>query len=125
MITLVKNLKCILRLNIHPNRRYKPSITSLKAIIVGKSLISAGLDIDRILHFVSYGKILQICRQHWVKKFSPNILSKYQQIPKKCMSGERGVLHPATHSPSQYNLTKDSYYGAPTFEWHKLYSAPN
>ena len=53
MISLVKNLKCISRLNIHyyPNRRYKSYITSLKAVIAGKSLISAGLDIDRILHF--------------------------------------------------------------------------
>ena len=54
MILLVKNLKCISRLNIHyyPNRQYKSYITSLKAVIVGKSLRSVGLDIDRILHFV-------------------------------------------------------------------------
>ena len=59
MISLVKNLKCISRRNIH----YYPNvgtnlITSLKAVIVGKSLISAGLYIDRIVHFVFYGKIL-------------------------------------------------------------------
>ena len=50
----LKCLKCISRLNIHyyPNRRYKSHITSLKAIIVGKSLFSAGLDVDGILHFV-------------------------------------------------------------------------
>ena len=83
MKSLVKNLKCILGLNIHYylNRRYKSYITSLKAVIVGKSLISAGLDIDRILHFVFYDKILQIYRQHWVKKFYRHILSKYRQIP--------------------------------------------
>ena len=71
MISLVKNLICISRLNIHyyPNRRYKSYITSLKALIVGKSLISAGLDIDRILHYVFYDKILQIYRQHWSRNF--------------------------------------------------------
>ena len=54
MISMLKNVKCISRLNIHyyPNRRYKSYITSLKAVIVGKSLISAGMNIDRILHFV-------------------------------------------------------------------------
>ena len=54
MMSLVKKLKCISRLNIHHyrNRRYKSYITSLKAVIVGKSLISARLDIDIILHFV-------------------------------------------------------------------------
>ena len=69
MISLVKYLKCISRLNIHcyPNRRDKSHITSLKAVIVGKSLISAGLDIERILHFV-YDKVLQIYRQNWVSK---------------------------------------------------------
>ena len=58
MLSLVKNLECISWLNIHyyPNRRYKSYITSLKAVIVDKSLISTGLDIDRILHFVFYGK---------------------------------------------------------------------
>ena len=66
MISLVINLKCISRLNIHyyPNRRYKFYVTSLKAVILDKSLISAGLDIDRILHFVFYDKTLQIYRQH-------------------------------------------------------------
>ena len=85
MILSVKNLKCILRLNIHhyPNRRYKSYITSLKAVIVGKSLISARLDIDIILHFVLYDKILQSYRQHWVRKFYRHILSKYLQILKK------------------------------------------
>ena len=60
MISLVKNLKYILRLNInyYPNRRFKSYITSLKAVIVGKSLISVGLNIDEILHFVFYDKVL-------------------------------------------------------------------
>ena len=94
MISLVKNLKCISRLNIHyyPNRRYKSYITSLKAVIAGKSLISAGLDIDRILHFVFYDKILQIYRQHWLRKFYRLILSKYRHISKKWW--RRGMLHP-------------------------------
>ena len=54
MILLVQNLKCISRLDIYyyHNRRYKSHITSSKAVIVGKSLISAELDIDRILHFI-------------------------------------------------------------------------
>ena len=58
-------------------------ITSLKAVIAGKSLISAGLNIDRILHFVFYDKILQIYQQHWVRKFYRHIFPKYLQIPKK------------------------------------------
>ena len=106
MISLVKNLKCISRLNIHyyPNRRYKSYITSLKAVIAGKSLISAGLDINKILHFVFYDKILQIYQQHWVRKFCWHILSKYQQISKNGGRGgggerEGGVLHLPT--PSQ------------------------
>ena len=62
MISLVKNIKYISRLNIHyyPNRRYKSYITSLKAVIVSKNLISAELDIVRILHFIFYDKIFQI-----------------------------------------------------------------
>ena len=82
MISLVKNLKCISRLIIHyyPNHRYKSYITFLKAVIVGKSLFSSRLDTDRILHFVLNDKILQIYRQHWVRKFYRHILSKYRQI---------------------------------------------
>ena len=85
MISLVKNLKCISRQNIHyyRNRRYKSYITSLKDVIVSKGLVSAALDIDRILHFVFYDKTLQIYRQHWVRKFYQYILSKYRQISNK------------------------------------------
>ena len=85
MILLVKNLKFISLQNIHyyPNHWYKSYITSLKAVIIGKSLISAALDIYRILHFVFYDKILQIYWQHWVRKFYRHILSKYRQISKK------------------------------------------
>ena len=56
-----KESKMYFTLNIHyyPNRQYKSYITSLKAVNTSKSLISAGLDIDRILHFVSYDKILR------------------------------------------------------------------
>ena len=59
-------MKFISPLNIHyyPNRRYKFYITSFKALIVGKGLVSTGLDIDRILHFLFYDKIFQIYRQH-------------------------------------------------------------
>ena len=59
MISLVKNLKYISRVNIHyyPNRRYKSYITSLKAVIVGKSLFSVGIDVDRISFFmIKYSK---------------------------------------------------------------------
>ena len=112
MISLVKNLKCISRLNIHyyPNRRYKSYITSLKAVIAGKSLISAGLDIDRILHFVFYDKILQIYRQHWVKKFYRHILSKYRQIQKKwgvgggCYTPPPLQTHTRIHTPARHAL---------------------
>ena len=37
-------------MHYYPNRRYKSYITSLKAVIICKSLISAALDIDRILN---------------------------------------------------------------------------
>ena len=102
---MVKNLKCISRLNIYyyPNLRYKSCITSLKAVIAGKSLISARLDIDRILHFVFYGKILQIYRQHWVRKFYRHILSKYRQIPKKWVGGGVVTL-PHIHTPAWHTL---------------------
>ena len=101
MISLVKNLKCISRLNIHyyPNRRYKSYITSLKAVIAGKSLISAGLDIDRILHFVFCDKILQIYRQHWVRKFYRHILSKYRQFSKKQGGWGYTLLIPLLDTP--------------------------
>ena len=92
MISLVKNLKCISRLNIHyyPNRRYKSYITSLKAVIAGKSLISAGLDFVGILHFAFYIKF---------NKFTNNIGSGnftniFCQIPtnfKKGLEGRWGV----------------------------------
>ena len=49
MILLVKNRQCISWLNIsyYPNHWRKSYIISLKAIIVCKSLVSAGMDIDR------------------------------------------------------------------------------
>ena len=58
-------------------------MTSLKTVITGKSLISASLDIDRILHFVLYDKTLQIYRELWVRKFYRHILSINQQISKR------------------------------------------
>ena len=90
MISLVKNLKCISRLNIHcyPNCWYKSYITSLKAVIVGKTFISQ----DWIL--------IEFCiyRQHWFRKFYRHILSKYRQKVCVCVCvwergwGGRGVL---------------------------------
>ena len=74
-------------LNVHyyPNLQYKSYITSLKAVNTSKNLISAGLDIDRILHFVFYDKILR------------HILSKYRQISKN--KGAGGVTPPShTHT---------------------------
>ena len=81
MISLVKNLiHFTAKIHYYHNRWYRSCITSLKAVIAGKILISAGLDIDRILHFICYDKILQIYRQHWVRKFYRHVLSKYRQI---------------------------------------------
>ena len=58
MTSLVKNLIYFTaKIHYYHNRRYKSHITSLKAVIAGKSLISAGFDIDRILHFIFYDKI--------------------------------------------------------------------
>ena len=102
MISLVKNLKCISRQNIHYycNRRYKSYITSLKDVIVSKGLVSAALDIDRILHFVFYDKTLQIYRQHWVRKFYQYILSKYRQI-----SNKGGGCYPPIPPPPPLNTS--------------------
>ena len=112
MTSLVKNLIFISRLHIHyyPNRRYKSYTTSLKAGIVGQSLIS-GLVIDRILYFVFYDKILQIYRQHWVRKFYRHILSKYRQIFKKW--GEEGVTPPLRKPPLDAFLEISGGY-----KWH-------
>ena len=70
-------MKCISPINIHyyPDRRYKSYITSLKAAIVGKNLISAELDIDRILQFVFHDKILQIYRQNVLGWEGRNLIS--------------------------------------------------
>ena len=74
--------------------------------MVGKKLISAGLDIDRILHFVFY-EILQIYQQHWFRKFYRLILSKYRQISKKCvcvcMSVGEGDVTPPPPPPPPLN----------------------
>ena len=91
MISLVKNLKCISRLNIHyyPNLRDKSYITFLKATFVGKSLISAGPGIDRILHFIFCDKIPKIYTQHWARKF-------HRKSVYVCVEGVGGGLHPPT-----------------------------
>ena len=109
MISLVKNLKCISRQNIHyyRNRQYKSYITSLKDVIVSKSLVSAALDIDRILHFFFYDKTLQIYWQHWVRKFYQHILSKYRQISNKWERCYTAIPHhPARHA---LDLTQVSF----------------
>ena len=77
----LKTKKCLL--GSYHNRWCKSYITSLKAVIVGKSLISAQLDIDRILYSVFYDKILQLYRQHWVRKFKRHILPKFRHISKR------------------------------------------
>ena len=99
MISLVINLKCISRLNIHyhPNRRYKSYVTSLKAVILDKSLISAGLGIDRILHFVFYDKILQILPTTLGQEILPTHLVKIPINFQKVGGGGGEVLHP--HPP--------------------------
>ena len=109
MISLVKNLKCISRQNIHyyRNRQCKSYITSLKDVIVSKGLVSAALDIDRILHFVFYDKTLQIYWQHWVRKFYQHILSKYRQISNKWERCYTAIPHhPARHA---LDLTQVSF----------------
>ena len=97
MISLVKNLKCISLLNIHyyPNHRYRSYITSLKAVIVGKSSSSVGLEIDRILDFVFF--------MIKYSKFTDNIGSGnftdiFCQNTDKFQKGG-GVLHPLPPHP--------------------------
>ena len=48
MMLLVKKPKMYFTAKYYSNRRYKSYVTSLKAVIVGKTLISAGLYTDRI-----------------------------------------------------------------------------
>ena len=85
----------------YPNRRYKPYITSLKAVIVGKSLISAGLDIDRILHFVfmiKYSKYTDnIGSGNFTDTFCQNI-GKCQKSGKGCYPAPPAPSH-APHPP--------------------------
>ena len=74
-------------------------------------MTSAGLDIDRVLHFVFYDKVLQIYRQHYVRKFYRHILSKYQQIPENYVCGVRGgggaVTLPAQHVLASTDASND------------------
>ena len=51
-------------------------IKGLKAVITSNSLISGGLDNDRIVYFIFCRKILQIYWQRYVWKFYQHILSK-------------------------------------------------
>ena len=101
MISLVKNLICISRLNIHyyPNRRYKSYTTSLKAAIVGKSLISVGPDIDRILHFVFMIK----CSKFTDNIESGNFTDTFCQNTDK-FQNSAGVLLPPLDTPLQVTM---------------------
>ena len=118
MISLVKNLKCISRQNIHyyRNRRYKSYITSLKDVIVSKGLVSAALDIDRILHFVFYDKTLQIYRQHWVRKFYQYILSKYRQISNKWEGCYTPIPPPPLNTPLVLPRSLLRYFVPPLYD---------
>ena len=99
MILLEKNLKFISRLNIHyyPNGRYKCSITSLKAVIVGKSLTSTGLDIDRILHFVFLIKYSKFTEDIGSGKFTDTFCQNTNKFQK---SEEGGCYIPTNLLPS-------------------------
>ena len=71
----------------------------LKAVITSKSLISAGLDINRVLRFgifFFYDKILQIYRQIEPGYFTNTVCQKTDKFQK---SGERGVTRPLTPPP--------------------------
>ena len=97
-------------------------ITSLKGVIAGKSLNSARLNIDGILHFVFYDKILQIYRRYWVRKFWRHILSKNRQNFKKsvCAWGLGvGVLRPSISSarPWVYSLSEAAVYWCRNLHW--------
>ena len=91
---MVKNLKCISRLNIHyyPNRRYKSYITSLKAVIAGKSLISAELDIDRILHFVFLIKYSKFTDNIGSGNFTDTLCQNTDRFQKSGGWAEGGVV---------------------------------
>ena len=92
--------------NYH-NRRYKFYNTSLKDVIATKCLISARLDIERVLHFFFcyFDKILQLSRQHFTWKSYLCILSKYRQISKKLGH----VIHLLTHPTLGTPLSMDRY----------------
>ena len=94
MISLVQNLKCISRLDIHyyHNRPYKSHIISLKAVIVVKSLISAGLDIDRLLHFVFMVKHFKFTDNIRSGNFSDTFCQNTDKFQK--MGGGGGVTPP-------------------------------
>ena len=118
MISLVKNLIYFTaKIHYYHNRRYKSHITSLKAVIAGKSLISAGFDIDRILHFIFYDKIgsfthtfcqntdLQPIAEHSQSIFSPNQHTFFQFS--KLARGNfpsPGQLHPCLTTVSGRSL---------------------
>ena len=114
LISLLKNLKCISRLNIHycPNRWDKSYITSLKAVIVDKSLFSAGLHVDRILNFmIKYSKFTDnIGSGKFTDTFCQNT-NKFQKsggMPHP--SSAKTHTHPTWHTPlDTQRLNKSSF----------------
>ena len=117
---MVKNLKLISRLNIHyySNPWYKSYITSLKAIITGESLISVGLDINRILHFVfliKYSKFTNnIGSGNFTDIFCQNTDKFQKTVCVVCVCGGGGGgwgLHPPPpNHPPQHALGYDIWY---------------
>ena len=97
MISLVINLKCISRLNIHyyPNRRYKFYVTSLKAVILDKSFLRDWILIEIYISFfmIKHSKFTDSIRSG---NFTDRSCQNTDKFPKS--GGEGGeVLHP--HPP--------------------------
>ena len=119
MISLVQNLKCISRLDIHyyHNRPYKSHIISLKAVIVVKSLISAGLDIDRLLHFVFMVKHFKFTDNVRSGNFSDTFCQNTDKFQK--MGGGRCY----TPTPARHALAARSWIKQlleSVYSWKKL-----
>ena len=98
-------------------------------------MISAGLNIDRILHFVFYDKILQIYRQHWIRKFYQKtykfntfnsthqyIFPKYRQFPKNVGECYTGPPPPPPPTPPHTHPTHTPRSARPWFRFVWVYS---
>ena len=86
-----------------------------KTVIVGKSLISARLDIDRIVHFVFYDKILQIYRQYLGQALAPNRATP--PSPPLKMKIFRSHPNRATPTPLPENAKMKMFRPLPNFHW--------